>query len=279
MQIGKTQILKVNRHAEAGVYLVDTEGKEVLLPNRYVPQVCHVGDEIEAFVYTDGEDRPIAATIKPYAEAGEFAVMRVKQVTDFGAFLDWGIMKDLLVPFSEQRGDLKEGDKVFVYVYEDSVTHRVCASARWERFTNPDVTSLNAKDKVSLTVASKTELGYKVVINGEFKGLIFNSDVFKPLHIGDKTEGYIEKVREDGKVDVRLKPNGYSSISAEAEKILEKLKAEGGFIAVTDKSEPEVIYSLFGISKKTYKKAVGDLYKRRLVAILYNGIKLLRSYV
>lgn len=277
MQIGKTQILKVNRHAEAGVYLADANGTEILLPNRYVPEICHIGDTLEVFVYTDGEDRPIATTVKPFAEIGQFALMTVKQITDFGAFLDWGIMKDLLVPFSEQRGDLKEGDKVFVYVYEDGVTHRVCASARWEKFTNSDVTSLNAKDKVSLTVASKTELGYKVVINGEFKGLIFSSDVFKPLHIGDKTEGYIEKVREDGKVDVRLKQNGYGAISAEAEKILDKLKSEGGFIPVTDKSEPELIYSLFGISKKTYKKAVGDLYKRRMIAILYNGIKLLRS--
>jgi len=274
MLIGKTQILKVNRHAEAGVYLSDAEGVEVLLPNRYVPEVCKIGDDVEVFVYTDGEDRPIAARVKPIAEAGEFALMSVKQVTDFGAFLEWGVMKDLLVPFSEQRGELKEGDKVFVYLYEDNVTHRVVASTRWERFINSDVSSLNSGDKVSLIIASKSDLGYKVVINGEFKGLIFNSDVCCRISIGDKIEGYIYKVREDGKVDVRLKSEGYESISKEADKILSKLKAEGGFIAVTDKSSPDVINEIFGMSKKTYKKAVGDLYKRHLVALYYNGLKL-----
>lgn len=275
MNIGKTQILKVNRHAEAGVYLADAEGNEVLLPNRYVPEVCKVGDEISVFVYTDGEDRPIAATVKPYAEVGDFALMTVKQVTDFGAFLEWGVMKDLLVPFSEQRGDLNEGDKVFVYVYEDSVTHRVVASARWEKFINPDVSSLKRGQKVTLTIASKSDLGFKVVIDGTYKGLIFNSDVCRSLNIGDKTDGYIYKVREDGKIDVRLKSDGYDSISGEADKILAKLKAEGGFIAVTDKSSPELINELFGMSKKTYKKAVGDLYKRHIVALYYNGLKLL----
>lgn len=277
MKIGSTNILKVSRHAEAGVYLADAEGVEVLLPNRYVPEVCRVGDEIEVFVYTDGEDRPIAATQKPVAEAGEFALMQVKQVTDFGAFLEWGVMKDLLVPFSEQRGDLKEGDKAFVYVYEDNVTHRVVASAKWEKFTNSDVSGLKKGDKVGLIIAAKSDLGYKVVIDGEYKGLIFNSDVCRPLHIGEKVDGYIYRVREDGKVDVRLKSEGYDSIGGEAEKILAKLKAEGGFIAVTDKSAPEEIAELFSMSKKTYKKAVGDLYKRHLIAIYYNGLKLLKQ--
>ena len=153
MQIGKTQILKVSRHAEAGVYLADTEGAEVLLPNRYVPEVCRVGDDVEVFVYTDGEDRPIAATVKPYAEAGEFACMKVKQVTNFGAFLDWGVMKDLLLPFSEQNREPQEGDSVFVYVYEDGVTHRVVASAKWEKFTEKDTSALKAGQKVQLIIA------------------------------------------------------------------------------------------------------------------------------
>lgn len=277
MQIGKTQILTVSRHAEAGVYLKDEAGVEVLLPNRYVPEVCKVGDEISVFVYTDGEDRPIAATVKPFAEIGQFALMTVKQVTDFGAFLEWGVMKDLLLPFSEQRGDLNNGDKVFVYVYEDSVTHRVVASARWDKFINPDVSALKRGQKVELTIASKSDLGYKVVIDSTYKGLIFNSDVCRPITIGDKMEGYIYKVRDDGKVDVRLKSEGYESISGEADKILAKLKAEGGFIAVTDKSSPELINELFGMSKKTYKKAVGDLYKRHIVALYYNGLKLLNA--
>lgn len=279
MQIGKTQILKVGRHAEAGVYLADAEGVEVLLPNRYVPEVCHVGDEVEVFVYTDGEDRPIAATVRPIAEAGEFAAMKVKQITDFGVFLEWGVMKDLLVPYSEQRGDLKEGDNVFVYVYEDSVTHRVVASCRWEKFTNPDTTSLQEGQKVSLVVAGRSELGYKVVIDGDFRGLVFNSDAFRPLHVGEKLDGYIHKVREDGKIDVRLRQNGYESIGAEAERIVSKLKMEGGFIPVTDKSDPTLITELFGMSKKTYKKAVGNLYKRHIVALYYNGLKLIKNEI
>ncbi len=274
MQIGKTQILKVNRHAEAGVYLADSDGVEVLLPNRYVPEVCHVGDEVEVFVYTDGEDRPIAATVKPYAEAGEFALMKVKQVTDFGAFLEWGVMKDLLLPFSEQNRDLSEGDTVFVYVYEDGVTHRVVASAKWEKFTEKDTSALVAGQKVNLIIAGKTELGYKTVIDSKYRGLIFMSDVFRPLHIGDRVDGYIFKVREDGKVDVRLRQNGYDSIEKEAQIILDKLRKEGGFIPTTDKSAPEEIYKIYGVSKKVYKKAVGDLYRRHLITITPIGIKL-----
>lgn len=277
MNIGRTNILKVKRHAEAGVYLSDAEGVEVLLPNRYVPEVCRVGDEIEAFVYTDGEDRPIAATVKPYAEAGQFALMTVKQVTNFGAFLDWGVMKDLLLPFSEQNREVSEGDKVFVYVYEDGVTHRVVASAKWEKFLNKDISALKEGQKVSLIVAGKTELGYKVVIDGQYRGLIFTSDVFRPLAIGDRTEGYIDKIRPDAKIDVRLKRNGYESIEGEAQVILEKLKKEGGFIPTTDKSEPEKIYAIFGMSKKTYKKAVGDLYRRHLIALTPIGIKLVST--
>ena len=277
MQIGRTQILKVNRHAEAGVYLADAEGLEVLLPNRYVPTPCRVGDEVEVFVYTDGEDRPIAATVKPYAEAGEFACMKVKQVTNFGAFLDWGVMKDLLLPFSEQNREPQEGDSVFVYVYEDGVTHRVVASAKWEKFTEKDTSALKAGQKVQLIIAGKTELGYKTVIDSKYRGLLFFSDVFRPLSIGDKVEGYIEKVREDGKVDVRLKKNGYDSVSGEAETILSKLKAEGGFIPTTDKTEPEKIYAIYGISKKTYKKAVGDLYKRHLITLTPIGVRLVEN--
>ena len=239
MQIGRTQILKVSRHAEAGVYLSDAEGAEVLLPNRYVPTPCRVGDEVEVFVYTDGED-----------------------------------MKDLLLPFSEQNRELNEGDKVFVYVYEDSVTHRVVASAKWEKFLNKDVSGLKEGQKVALIVAGKTELGYKVVIDSQYRGLVFASDVFRPLFAGDRTDGYIEKIRPDGKIDVRLKRNGYESVSGEAETILEKLRKEGGFIPTTDKTEPEKIYAIFGMSKKTYKKAVGDLYKRHLITLTPIGIKI-----
>lgn len=274
MNIGRTQILKVSRHAEAGVYLSDAEGAEVLLPNRYVPTPCRVGDEVEVFVYTDGEDRPVAATVKPYAEAGEYALMTVKQVTNFGAFLEWGVMKDLLLPFSEQNRELNEGDKVFVYVYEDSVTHRVVASAKWEKFLNKDVSGLKEGQKVALIVAGKTELGYKVVIDSQYRGLVFASDVFRPLYAGDRTDGYIEKIRPDGKIDVRLKRNGYESVSGEAETILDKLRKEGGFIPTTDKTEPEKIYAIFGMSKKTYKKAVGDLYKRHLITLTPIGIKI-----
>lgn len=274
MQIGKTQILKVNRHAEAGVYLADGDGVEVLLPNRYVPEVCRVGDELEVFVYTDGEDRPIAATVKPYAEAGEFALMRVKQVTNFGAFLEWGVMKDLLLPFSEQNRDLSEGDTVFVYVYEDGVTHRVVASAKWEKFTDKDTSSLVVGQKVSLIIAGKSELGYKAVIDSKYRGLIFMSDLFRPLHIGDRVDGYVSKVRDDGKVDLRMKKDGYESIEGEAQMIFEKLKREGGFIPTTDKSAPEEIYKIYGVSKKVYKKAVGDLYRRHLIALTPIGIKI-----
>ena len=248
---------------------------EILLPNRYVPDNAQIGDYLNVFVYTDGEDRPIATTAEPLAVVGDFAFMQVKSVASVGAFLEWGIMKDLLVPYSEQTVSLHTGQKVLVYVYLDNKTKRVVASAKWEKFTEKqDFSEISEGDEVKVLVASQTELGYKVLINQRYTGLIYKNEVFSKINIGDSLTAYISKIRPDGKIDVRLKKSGYEAVAGEAENLLILLKKSGGFLPTTDKSPAEVIYEVCGMSKKTYKKAVGELYKKRLIVLTENGIKL-----
>lgn len=275
-QIGRKNTLTVVKHVDFGVYLDGRdELGEILLPKRYVPDTLQDGDEIEVFLYHDSEDRLIATTDEPLAQIGDFAAMRVKQITSVGAFLEWGIMKDLLVPFSEQKHDLREGETVFVYVYQDSVTSRIVASAKWEKFCEKDnLTEIHEGDAVSLQIASKTPLGYKALINSRYVGLVYADEIFSAVNIGDRVGGFIRKIRPDGKIDLSLKALGYAKVKGESEMLLSKLRAAGGFIATTDKSPAELIYETYGISKKCYKQAVGDLYKRGLIDLESNGIKL-----
>ncbi len=273
--IGSYNTLKVVKLVDFGIYLDAGAYGEVLMPTRYVPEGTKVDDMIEVFLYTDSEDRPIATTATPYAAVGDFAAMKVKAISSVGAFLDWGIMKDLLVPFSEQRRDLSEGETCVVYVYLDSKTSRVVASAKYEKFLEKeDFSELEPDMQVDIMIASKTDLGYKAIIDNKYIGLIYKNEVFKPLKLGDKLKAYIRQIREDGKIDLRLQRSGYDAIKGEAELILNKLNACGGFIATTDKSPAELIYDTYNISKKTYKKAVGDLYKHGLIKIQPDGIKL-----
>lgn len=273
--IGSYNTLKIVKRVAFGLYLDGEEMGEILLPNRYVPDNAQIGDYLNVFVYTDGEDRPIATTAEPLAVVGDFAFLQVKSVASVGAFLEWGIMKDLLVPYSEQTISLNEGQKVLVYVYLDSKTKRVVASAKWEKFTEKqDFSEISEGDEVKVLVASQTELGYKVLINQRYTGLIYKNEVFSKINIGDSLTAYISKIRPDGKIDVRLKKSGYEAVAGEAENLLTLLKKSGGFLPTTDKSPAEVIYEVCGMSKKTYKKAVGELYKKRLIVLTENGIKL-----
>ena len=257
-----------------GLYLDGEEMGEILLPNRYVPDNAQIGDYLTVFVYTDGEDRPIATTAEPLAVVGDFAFMQVKSVASVGAFLEWGIMKDLLVPYSEQTVSLRTGQKVLVYVYLDNKTKRVVASAKWERYTEKqDFSELEEGAEVDVLVASETELGYKVLINKRYTGLIYKNEVFSKINIGDSLTAYISKIRLDGKIDVRLKKSGYEAVAGESAKILEKLEKAGGFLPTTDKSPAEEIYEIYGVSKKVYKKAIGELYKKRIIVLESNGIR------
>lgn len=274
VEIGKYNTLRIVKDLDFGVYLDGGNDLEILLPARYVPKNVKPGDEVEVFIYHDNEGRIIATTAKPLALVGEFQYMEVKSVNNTGAFLNWGIMKDLLVPFKEQKMPMREGKWYLVYVRLDHVTGRIMASARIDKFLNNTPPLYEHNQEVDLLVAEETEIGYKVIINNSHWGLIYHNEVFRRLEKGEHLKGYIKDVREDEKIDVSLTPLGYKKVEGITGTILESLKAQGGYIPVHDKSEPDVIYFLFRCSKKAFKQAIGALYKQGLISIEENGIRL-----
>lgn len=275
VKIGKYNTLKVVKTVDFGVYLDGGRDGEILMPSRYVPAGTQPDDRVEVFVYLDSEDRPIATTEKPLAQVGEFAYLKVVSVNATGAFLNWGLMKDLLVPFREQKTRMAEGKSYVVCVYEDTDTRRIVASAKVEEFLDRTVPEFDPGEQVDLLIYQQTELGYKAIINNEYTGLLYANEVFQPLPVGRRTAGYVKQVRDDYRIDLALHPSGFEKVEGIAEIIFNKLKMSGGFLPLTDKSPAEQIYETFGISKKTYKKAVGDLYKKRMIAMAEDGIRLL----
>lgn len=274
IEIGKYNTLKIVKDLDFGVYLDGGNDLEILLPARYVPKNVKPGDEVEVFIYHDNEGRLIATTAKPLAQVGEFQFMEVKSVNNTGAFLEWGLMKDLLVPFKEQKMPMREGKWYLVYVHLDHVTGRIVASARIDKYLDNVIPDYTPNQEVDLLVAEDTEIGYKVIINNTHWGLVYHSEVFQRLEKGEHLKGYIKEVREDEKIDVSLTPLGYQKVDGITKTILESLKAQGGYIAVHDKSEPELIYSLFRCSKKAFKQAIGALYKQKLILLEPEGIRL-----
>lgn len=273
-EIGVLNNLRVVKEVDFGVYLDGKEHDEILLPGRYVPKNCKVDDNIRVFVYLDSEDRFIATTERPYAMAGDFALLKVVSVNSVGAFLDWGLPKDLLVPFSEQSPIMDKGRSYIVRVYVDKRSNRIVASAKLDRFLDNKPVNFYAGQEVELLICKKTDIGYKAIINNSHWGVLYYNEVFQQLKKGQKTKGYIKKVREDNRVDLCLHKPGYGKVDDVTETILTVLKEQGGFIPVSDKSSPEIIYKLFGVSKKTYKKAIGSIYRKRLINIQSDGIKL-----
>ena len=276
-EVGKYNTLRIVKELSFGVYLDGGDGKEILLPTRYVPKGAKEGDEVEVFIYHDNEGRLIATTARPLATVGEFKFMEVKSVNSTGAFLEWGIMKDLLVPFKEQKMPMREGRWYLVYVRIDHVTGRIVASARIDKYLDNVVPEYEPNQEVRLLVADETEIGYKVIINNLHRGLLYYNEVFRRLERGEEIKGYIKGVREDEKIDVSLTPLGYRKIEGLAGIILESLKSQGGFLAVHDKSDPDVIRSLFQCSKKSFKQAVGSLYKQHLITLEDGGIRLVNG--
>ena len=274
VNIGKYNTLKIVKTVDFGVYLDGGDGLEILLPTRYVPKEVKIGDDIEVFIYHDNEGRLIATTAKPLAQVGEFQFMEVKSVNKTGAFLEWGLMKDLLVPFKEQKIRMKEGRWYLVYVHVDHITGRIVASAKIDKYLDNIIPEYTFNQEVNLLVADDTEIGYKVIINNTHWGLVYHNEIFQRLEKGDHIKGYIKEVREDEKIDVSLTPLGYQKVEGIAKTILESLKVQGGYIAVHDKSEPDVVYSLFRCSKKAFKQAIGALYKQKLILIEPQGIRL-----
>lgn len=274
VQIGKTNRLKVLRKVSVGVYLDGDTIGDVLLPNRYVPQNISEGDEIDVFIYLDSEDRLIATTEVPYAQVGECAFLKVVSVSNVGAFMDWGLMKDLFVPFREQAVRMEKDRSYVVHVYFDHDTGRIAASSKFGRFLDNVSPVYKSGDEVDLLIAEKTPLGFRAVINNMHTGMLYDNQLFKPLDLGQRVRGYIAKVREDDKIDLLLEQPGYEKTDSHGIHVLEVLKLKGGYLAVTDKTNPDEISTLFGMSKKNFKKALGALYKQRLVIIEDKGIRL-----
>lgn len=275
VKIGEYNSLRVKKVVPFGVYLDGGEQGEILMPARYVPAGCGVDDTVEAFVYLDSEDRIIATTEKPHAVVGEFALLKVVSVARMGAFLDWGLPKDLFVPFREQKQGMEVGKSYLVFIYFDFDSKRIAASAKIDKFLDNTPPAYTVGQEVALIVIGESDLGFNAIVNGSHTGVLYKNEVFQPLHKGDRLKGYIKKVRDDEKIDLILQKPGYAKVDALSQSILDALRAHNGYLAVTDKSEPDEIYRLFRMSKKTFKKAVGGLYRDRLIALEPNGIRLL----
>lgn len=271
---GRYNTLKVVKYVDFGVYLDGEELGEILLPARYVPEVCEVGQDLLVFLYLDSEDRIIATTEKPYAQVGEFAYLKAVAVNSVGAFLDWGLMKDLLVPFREQKMSMVAGKSYMVYVYLDPDSKRIAASAKLEKFVDNVIPEYQAGDEVSLIVESESELGYNAIINHLHRGILYHDELPGPLKKGDQFRAYIKKVREDNKIDLSLYRSGYGQVDSVSMNILDVLKKAGGFLPLTDKSDAALIFDYFSISKKVFKKAIGSLYKQRLISLEERGIRI-----
>ncbi len=275
VEIGKVNHLQIVKEVEFGMYLDGGEDfGEILLPARYITPDCIVDEFVDVFIYLDSEDRIIATTDFPNAMVDDFALLEVVDVTKVGAFLDWGLPKDLLLPFREQKNDLSVGDKCLVKIYLDDFTERIVASSKLDRFLDNTPPEFEVNQEVGLMVHSKTDLGYKVIINNEFWGLLYENEVFQPIQRGDYLPGFVKLVREDDKIDVALQKSGYENIDGVSRTILEKIKSQSGYMEVNDKSSPETIKHVFGISKKSFKKAIGALYKARIITIEEKGIRL-----
>ena len=277
IEIGKYNLLKAVKESPQGFYLADKQGETVLLPNRYVPEDLKIEERLQVFVYLDSEDRPVATTQEPKVHLGEFAWLEVKALTDFGAFMDWGMDKDLLVPFREQAREMKTGRSYVVYLFKDMSTGRLAGSTRIVNFLDKDNVSLEPEQEVDLLVFNRIDAGFQVIVDGLYQGILYHNEIFTQVDIGQRMKGYVKGVREDGKVDVSLQKAGYENIGPHAQKILDLLESGNGFLALTDKSAPEVIYEQAAMSKKNFKKALGALYKQKKVLLKPDGIYLLPS--
>lgn len=275
IEIGKHNRLIVLRNTSVGLYLGDEEGQDILLPIKYIPEGIDINDEIDVFVYRDSEDRLIATTLEPRIQLNGFASLRVKDVNDFGAFLDWGLEKDLMVPYREQTTRMRVGQYQIVYLYVDETTGRLAATNKLDRFLEDETEDLKEGQQVDLLVWTETDLGYNVVINQRYKGLLYKNQIFSVVEPGDEVTGYIKHIRDDKKIDVSLQQQGFANIEVNAQIVLDRLKKNKGFLALTDNSSPEDIMDELQMSKKTFKKAIGTLYKQKLILLEDKGISLL----
>ena len=274
-QIGRLNKLQIIRDVDFGLYLDGLNLGDILLPRRYVPKKYELDDFITVFVYTDSEDRLISTTETPLGMVGDIALLKVVGLSHAGAFLDWGLPKDLLVPFTEQNKKMKRGHNYVVKIYLDEKTDRVAASSKLEKYLTKDFPNeLEVEQEVDLLISDESDLGFTAVINDLYLGMIYKNEIYEPLRVGNIKKGFIKKIRDDGKIDLTLYKVGYGKVTTLSDEIIEKLMEQDGFISVTDKSSPKDIYELFGASKKTYKKAIGGLYKERKITLEKDGVRL-----
>lgn len=277
IEIGKHNELKALRETSVGFYMGDEEGNDVLMPNKYVPDGFKEGDMLEVFVYRDSEDRPLATTLVPKIFLNSFAVLQCAAVDKVGAFFNWGMEKDLLVPFKEQNKIIREGKWYMLYMYLDEKTDRLVATTRWADYCEKDEIELKKFEEVNLILAERTDLGYNVVINNKYKGLLYENEIFQRVETGDRLKGFVKIVRPDNKIDVSLQEEGHGNITTGAKEILDYLNSNEGFMTLTDKSAPEEIKEKLAMSKKTFKRALGSLYKEKKVLLKPNGVELLKK--
>lgn len=276
IRLGKHNIMEVVREVDFGMYLDAGEVGEVLIPRKYIPEGTKVGDSLRVFLHLDSEERLVATTEEPKVEVNEFAYLEVKWVNEYGAFLDWGLTKDLFCPFKEQKMRMVQGRKYLIFCYIDPVTYRIVASAKVDKFLSDEMPPYSSGEEVDILIQQKSDLGMKAIVDGKYRGLIFDNEIFQPLHTGDKLKAYVKQVRPDGKIDLKLQRYfGKKRITTFSDQLLQYLKAcKDGFCPLHDKSDAEDIYSTFGVSKKTFKRGVGDLYKHQFITLLPDGIQL-----
>ncbi|WP_396634813.1 S1 RNA-binding domain-containing protein [Maribacter sp. R86514] len=274
IELGRINNLEILRDTSVGLFLGDEEGNDVLLPNKYVPKAYEIGEKIKVFCYLDYDERPVATTLEPDIMLGEFRLLQVAEVNEFGAFMQWGLEKHLLVPFREQRVKMKEGQWYVVHCYLDERSGRLVASNKLDKFLSNDTIDLKEWEMVDLVVTRQTDLGWEVIVNEKHKGLVYFNEVFKPINIGDVIPGCIKTIRKDNKLDISLQPLGAKVLEPAAKKIYEVLVESGGFLGLHDKSAPEEIRDVFQMSKKTFKKGLGTLYRERKIKIESDGISL-----
>jgi predicted RNA-binding protein (virulence factor B family) len=277
IEIGKKNNLRALRNTTAGMYLTDGKGNEVLLPNKYVPKSFAIGELIEVFIYKDSEDRITATTLVPLIELGGFAFLKVNQVTAFGAFLDWGMEKDLLVPIKEQKERMEEGEFYVVSMYLDETSDRLVASSKIKKFLDNEDIALQVGESVQAVIFEDTPLGYLAIVNGKHKGLLYHNEVFERLRMGDEITAYVKKVKEGGDLDLSKQKIGFSHVNDQTDVLLNLIKKSGGFLPLHDNSSPEEIQFKLKMSKKVFKKAVGMLYKMKKISISNEGISLVRQ--
>ena len=276
IKLGDYNHLTICKSVDFGLYLDGGDEGEILLPQRYIPENAKIGDEIEVFIYLDQEERPVATTEKPLAKVGDFAYLECSWVNEYGAFLNWGLMKDIFCPFREQKMRMVKGNKYIVHIHIDEESYRIVASAKVEHYLNNEKPAYKHGEEVDLLVWQKTDLGFKVIIDNQYAGLVYENQIFKYIHTGDRIKGYIDNVRGDGKIDVTLQPTGRKQTEDFSETLLAYLKEHEGVCDLGDKSEAEDIKHRFQVSKKVYKRAVGDLYKRHLITVSPLEIRLVK---